>query len=125
MERHYESSAIQDTRSSSRRRSSQPRELQTPDNPNGSPISVFDGLRNGQLANRAQLYRGIAAGPFFGFNRPGAQVSQGLIDTWWAHGMQVGHKNTFDSIAAFSATDFRGDLAKFDVPTLIIHGDDD
>ena len=99
--------------------------LKTADNPNGLPIDVFDGLRNGQVANRAQLYRDIASGPFYGFNRPGAKVSQGLIDSWWAQGMQGGHKNTYDSIAAFSATDFRQDLAKFDVPTLVIHGDDD
>jgi non-heme chloroperoxidase len=99
--------------------------LKTADNPNGLPLEVFDGIRNGQLANRAQLYRDIASGPFYGFNRPGAKVSQGLVDSWWAQGMQGGHKNTFDSIAAFSATDFRGDLKKFDVPTLVIHGDDD
>jgi len=99
--------------------------LKTADNPNGLPIDVFDGLRNGQVANRAQLYRDIASGPFYGFNRPGAKVSQGLVDSWWAQGMQAGHKNTYDSIAAFSATDFRQDLAKFDVPTLVIHGDDD
>jgi non-heme chloroperoxidase len=99
--------------------------LKTSDNPNGLPLEVFDGIRNGQLANRAQLYRDIASGPFYGFNRPGAKVSQGLVDSWWVQGMQGGHKNTFDSIAAFSATDFRGDLKKFDVPTLVIHGDDD
>jgi non-heme chloroperoxidase len=99
--------------------------LKTADNPNGLPLEVFDGIRNGQLANRAQLYRDIASGPFYGFNRPGAKVSQGLVDSWWAQGMQGGHKNTFDSIAAFSATDFRGDLKKFNVPTLVIHGDDD
>ena len=67
----------------------------------------------------------LASGPFYGFNRPGAKVSQGLIDNWRAQGMQAGHKNTYDSIAAFSATDFREDLKKFDVPTLVIHGDDD
>jgi non-heme chloroperoxidase len=99
--------------------------LKTTDNPKGLPLEVFDGIRNGQLANRAQLYMDIASGPFYGFNRPGAQVSQGLIDSWWAQGMQGGHKNTFDSIAAFSATDFREDLRKFDIPTLVIHGDDD
>ncbi|NYT84019.1 alpha/beta fold hydrolase [Pollutimonas harenae] len=99
--------------------------LQTADNPGGLPIEVFDGLRQGSLENRSQLYIDIASGPFYGFNRPDAKVSQGLIDSWWAQGMQAGHKNTYDSIAAFSATDFRQDLKKFDVPTLVIHGDDD
>ncbi|KQV82584.1 chloroperoxidase [Massilia sp. Root351] len=99
--------------------------LKTADNPGGLPIEVFDGIRAGSLANRAQLYRDIASGPFFGFNRPGAKVSQGLIDSWWMQGMMGGHKNTFDSIKAFSETDFRADLRKFDKPTLVIHGDDD
>ena len=99
--------------------------LKTADNPSGVPIAVFDGLRKGQLENRAQLYRDIASGPFYGFNRPGAKVSQPLVDAWWAQGMQAGAKNTYDSIAAFSATDFRADLKKFNVPTLVIHGDDD
>lgn len=99
--------------------------LRTADNPGGLPIEVFDGFRAAQLANRAEFYREIASGPFYGFNRPGAKVSQGLIDAWWAQGMMAGHKNTYDSIAAFSATDFRADLAKFDIPTLVIHGDDD
>ncbi|MEJ2790152.1 MULTISPECIES: alpha/beta hydrolase [unclassified Pseudoxanthomonas] len=99
--------------------------LKTADNPGGLPIEVFDGIRNGSLANRSQLYLDIASGPFYGFNRRGAKVSQGLIDSWWAQGMQAGHKNTYDSIAAFSATDFRSDLKKFDIPTLVIHGDDD
>jgi non-heme chloroperoxidase len=99
--------------------------LKTPSNPRGIPIDVFDGLRKASLDNRSQLYLDIASGPFFGFNRPGAKVSQGLIQSFWAQGMQAGHKNTYDSIAAFSATDFRDDLKKFDVPTLVIHGDDD
>lgn len=99
--------------------------LKTADNPNGLPIDVFDGIRQAQMDNRAQLYKDIPSGPFYGFNRPGAKVSQGLIDAWWAQGMQGGHKNTYDSIAAFSATDFRADLKKFNVPTLVIHGDDD
>jgi len=99
--------------------------LKTADNPNGLPIEVFDGIRKAQMDNRAQLYKDIPSGPFYGFNRPGAKVSQGLIDAWWAQGMQGGHKNTYDSIAAFSATDFRADLKRFDVPTLVIHGDDD
>ncbi|QGZ38246.1 non-heme chloroperoxidase [Pseudoduganella flava] len=99
--------------------------LKTADNPGGLPREVFDGIRAGSIANRSQLYKEIAAGPFFGFNRPGAKVSQGLIDSWWMQGMMAGHKNTYDSIKAFSETDFRADLRKFDKPTLIIHGDDD
>jgi len=99
--------------------------LKTPSNPGGLPMEVFDGLRKASLENRSQLYLDIASGPFFGFNRPGTKVSQGLIQSFWVQGMQAGHKNTYDSIAAFSATDFRDDLKKFDVPTLVIHGDDD
>ncbi|HEX5342161.1 MAG TPA: alpha/beta hydrolase [Duganella sp.] len=102
-----------------------PQMVKTADYPGGLPIEVFDGLRAGSLANRSQLYKDIAAGPFFGFNRQGAKVSQGLIDSWWTQGMMAGHKNTYDSIKAFSETDFRADLRKFDKPTLIIHGDDD
>ncbi|MDB6441749.1 alpha/beta hydrolase [Pseudomonas sp. 21TX0197] len=102
-----------------------PMMLKTEDYPGGLPIKVFDGLRQASLDNRSQLYRDIASGPFFGFNRDGAKVSQGLIDSFWVQGMQAGHKNTYDCIAAFSATDFRADLATFDVPTLIVHGDDD
>jgi non-heme chloroperoxidase len=94
-------------------------------NPNGVPIELFDGIRAGQLANRAQLYKDIASGPFFGFNRPGTKVSQGLIDNWWLQGMQAGHKNTFDSIKVFSESDMTEDLKKIDRPTLVVHGDDD
>jgi non-heme chloroperoxidase len=99
--------------------------LKTPDNPRGIPIEVYDGIRAAALENRSQQYLDIASTVFFGFNRPGAKSSQGLIQSFWAQGMAAGHKNTFDSIAAFSATDFRPDLAKFDVPTLVIHGEDD
>ena len=99
--------------------------LRADDNPGGLPLEVFDGLRKGSVDNRSQLYLDIASGPFFGFNRPGARSDPGLIQSFWVQGMQAGHKNAYDSIAAFSATDFRGDLAKFDVPTLVIHGDDD
>ncbi|CAN7644478.1 alpha/beta fold hydrolase [Acidovorax sp. Leaf73] len=99
--------------------------LKTADNPGGLPIEVFDGIRKAALENRSQLYLDIASGPFFGFNRPGATPNQGLIQSFWVQGMQGGHKNTYDSISAFSATDFRADLKKFDVPTLVIHGDDD
>jgi non-heme chloroperoxidase len=99
--------------------------LKTDANPGGLPIEVFDGLRNASLADRSKLYRDIASGPFFGFNRPGAKVSQGMIDAFWLQGMQAGHKNAYDSIKAFSETDFTEDLKKFDRPTLIVHGDDD
>ena len=99
--------------------------LKTEGNPGGLPIEVFDGLRAASLADRSQLYKDLASGPFFGFNRPGAKVSQGMIDSFWMQGMMGGHKNTFDCIQAFSETDFTEDLKKFDVPTLIIHGDDD
>lgn len=99
--------------------------LKTENNPDGLPIEVFDGLRAGSINDRSQLYQDLASGPFFGFNRPGATVSQGRIDWFWLQGMQAGHKNTFDCIKAFSETDFTEDLKKFDVPTLIIHGDDD
>ena len=99
--------------------------LKTEANPGGLPIAVFDGIRAGQLADRSQLYLDIPSGPFYGFNRAGAKVSQGLINSWWMQGMMGGHKNTFDSIKAFSETDFTEDLKKFTIPTLIIHGDDD
>lgn len=99
--------------------------LKTADNPGGLPIEVFDGLRKGSLDNRAQLYTDIASGPFFNFNRPGQKPNAALIQSFVAQGLQAGHKNTYDSIAAFSATDFRADLKKFDVPTLVVHGDDD
>lgn len=99
--------------------------LKTENNPDGLPIEVFEGLRAGSINDRAQLYQDLASGPFFGFNRPGATVSQGRIDWFWFQGMQARHKNTFDCIKAFSETDFTEDLKKFDVPTLIIHGDDD
>ena len=99
--------------------------LKTAGNPGGMPIEKFDEIRNGSIADRSQFYREIASGPFFGANRPGSKVSQGMIDSFWLQGMQAGHKNTYDCIKAFSETDFTEDLKKFDVPTLIIHGDDD
>ena len=99
--------------------------LKTAANPAGLPIEVFDGIRAGALADRSKLYQELASGPFFGFNRPGAKVSQGMIDHFWLQGMQAGHKNALDCIKAFSETDFTADLKKFDVPTLILHGDDD
>jgi len=99
--------------------------LKTANNPEGTPQEVFDGLRAASLADRSKLYRDLASGPFFGFNRSGAKVSQGMIDSFWLQGMQSGHKNAFDCIRAFSETDVSNDLRKFNVPTLIIHGDDD
>ena len=99
--------------------------LRTERNPIGLPIEVFDGFRAASIANRSKLYRDVASGPFFGFNRPGATLDQGLVESFWLQGMIAGHKNTYDSIAAFSATDFTQDLARFDKPTLVIHGDDD
>ena len=99
--------------------------LKTAANPDGLPIEVFDQLRAASTADRSQLYKDLASGPFFGFNRPGAKVSQGMIDWFWLQGMQTGHKNALDCIKAFSETDFTEDLKKFDVPTLILHGDDD
>jgi non-heme chloroperoxidase len=99
--------------------------LKTDANPGGLPLEVFDGFRAAQVADRAQFYRDVASGPFYGFNRPGATVSQGLIDSWVSQGLQAGFKNTYDSIAAFSETDLTEDLKTFDRPTLILHGDDD
>ncbi len=99
--------------------------LKSPNNPDGLPMEVFDGFRAAYLADRAQFFLDVASGPFFNFNRPGAKVSEGLIRSWWTQGMMSGHKNAYDCIKAFSETDFTEDLKKIDVPTLIIHGDDD
>ncbi len=99
--------------------------LKTANNPSGLPMEKFDEIRQACLADRSQFYQNLASGPFFGANRPGAKVSQGMIDTFWHQGIMAGHKNTFDCIKAFSETDFTEDLKKFDVPTLIVHGDDD
>jgi len=94
-------------------------------NPDGLPIEVFDGFRAALAANRAQLYLDIASGPFYGFNRPGAKISQGVIDNWWRQGMMGGANAGYDCIKAFSETDFTEDLKKIDVPVLVLHGDDD
>ena len=99
--------------------------VKTAANPGGLPIEVFDGFRKAYLADRAQFFLDVASGPFFGYNRPGAKASQGIIQTWWLQGMMTGHKNAYDCIKAFSETDFTEDLKKISVPTLIIHGDDD
>jgi non-heme chloroperoxidase len=94
-------------------------------NPGGTPIEAFDGYRAALAANRAQLYRDIPAGPFYGFNRPGAKVSEGVIANWWRQGMMGGIKAHYDCIKAFSETDFTEDLKKIEVPVLVMHGDDD
>ncbi|RWH69802.1 alpha/beta hydrolase [Mesorhizobium sp.] len=99
--------------------------LKTPANPGGLPIEVFDGFRAALVANRAQFFHDVPAGPFYGFNRPGAQVSEGVIDNWWRQGMMGGAKAHYDCIKAFSETDFTEDLKKIDVPVLVMHGDDD
>jgi non-heme chloroperoxidase len=98
--------------------------LKTPANPGGLPMEAFDQIRAGVLADRAQFFKDLSA-PFYGANRPNAKVSQGLRDSFWLQGMLAGFKGVVDCIKAFSETDFTEDLKKFDVPTLILHGDDD
>ena len=99
--------------------------VQSERNPGGLPIGVFDGFRVALVANRAQFYRDVPSGPFYGFNRPGATVLPGVIDNWWRQGMMGGIKPHYDCIKAFSETDFTEDLRAIDVPTLVMHGDDD
>jgi non-heme chloroperoxidase len=99
--------------------------VKTDSNPGGLPKEVFDGLQAQLAANRAQFYYDLPAGPFYGFNRPGAKVSQGLIWNWWRQGMMGGAKAHYDGIVAFSQTDFTEDLKKITVPSLVMHGDDD
>lgn len=98
--------------------------LKTPANPEGLPMEVFDGLRAGLVKDRSQFYRDLAI-PFYGANRPGAKVSQGTLDQFWLWSMQAGLKNAYESIKAFSETDFTEDLKKIDVPALVLHGEDD
>ena len=98
--------------------------LKTATNPGGLPMKAFDDIRAAVLADRSQFWKDLSA-PFYGANRPGAKVSQGLRDSFWLQGMLAGHKAVYDCIKAFSETDFTEDLKKFDVPTLILHGDDD
>ena len=98
--------------------------LKTAANPAGLPIEVFDQLRAGVQADRSQFFKDLSA-PFYGANRPGSTVSQGLRDSFWMQGMLAGHKAAYDCIKVFSETDQTEDLKKFDVPTLILHGDDD
>lgn len=99
--------------------------VKTPANPGGLPKDVFDGLQAQLAANRAQFYRDLPEGPFYGFNRAGAKVSDGVIQNWWRQGMMGGAKAHYDGIVAFSQTDFTDDLKSITVPTLVMHGDDD
>jgi non-heme chloroperoxidase len=99
--------------------------LKTPNNPGGLPKDVFDGLQAQVFSNRAQFFRDLPAGPFYGFNRPGAKVSEGVIQNWWRQGMMGSALAHYEGIVAFSQTDFTPDLKKITVPTLVMHGDDD
>jgi non-heme chloroperoxidase len=99
--------------------------LKTDANPGGLPLEVFDGFREGTASNRSQYFLDIASGPFYGYNRPGAEPSQGVIWNWWRQAMMGGAKAHYDSVRAFSETDFTEDLKKIAVPTLVMHGDDD
>jgi non-heme chloroperoxidase len=98
--------------------------LKSATNPEGLPIEVFDGLRDALVKDRSQFYKDLAV-MFYGANRPGAAVSPGILEQFWLWSMQAGLKNAYDSIKAFSETDFTADLARFDVPTLVMHGEDD
>ncbi len=99
--------------------------LKTPANPGGLPLEVFDGFRSALAANRAQFFLDVPSGPFYGYNRPGAKVDQGVIWNWWRQGMMGGAKAHYDCIKAFSETDFTDDLKAIEVPTLVMHGEDD
>ncbi|MBX7482769.1 alpha/beta fold hydrolase [Qipengyuania qiaonensis] len=99
--------------------------LQTADNPEGTPKEVFDGFRSALAVNRAQFFRDVPSGPFYGFNRPNAEVHEGMIQNWWRQGMMGSAKAHYDGIAAFSETDQTEDLKAISVPTLVMHGDDD
>ncbi|WP_429912879.1 alpha/beta fold hydrolase [Glycocaulis sp.] len=99
--------------------------VQSASNPDGVPMEVFDGMRSALATNRAQFFRDVPSGPFFGFNREGATASQGMIDNWWRQGMAGGAKAHYDCIAVFSETDFTEDLKAINLPVLLIHGEDD
>ena len=101
-----------------------PQMLKTETNPGGLPREVFDGIRAGVLADRSQFFKDLST-PFYGYNRAGAKISEGVRDSFWRQGMQVSIKGAYDCIKQFSETDFTADLKKFDIPTLIVHGDDD
>jgi non-heme chloroperoxidase len=102
-----------------------PQMLKTSRNPGGLPMEAFDGLRAALAANRSRFYRELASGPFYGFNRPGATPDTAIVDNWWRQGMMGGARAHYEGIKAFSETDFSDDLAAIDVPTLVMHGDDD
>ncbi|WJK12512.1 alpha/beta fold hydrolase [Pseudomonas fluorescens] len=99
--------------------------LRTAKNPGGLAMDVFDGLRKALAQNRSQFYRDFPSGPFYGFNRPGAKVSEAIVENWWRQGMNGGIKAQYDCISAFSETDFTDDLKNIEVPTLVLHGEDD
>lgn len=99
--------------------------LKSDKNPGGLGLEVFDGFRSALASNRAQFFRDVPSGPFYGFNRPGAKVSQGIVDNWWRQGMMGGSKPQYDCIKAFSETDFTDDLKRIEVPVLVMHGEDD
>ena len=99
--------------------------VKSPSNPGGLPIEVFDGFRQATAANRAQFFLDVPAGPFYGYNRAGAKIDQGVIQNWWRQGMMGGIKAHYDCIKAFSETDFTDDLKRIQVPVLVVHGDDD
>jgi non-heme chloroperoxidase len=98
--------------------------VQKESNPGGLPISVFDGIRTGVAADRSQFFKDLSM-PFYGYNRPGAKISEGVRENFWLQGMMGGHKGEYDCIKAFSETDFTEDLKKIDIPVLVLHGDDD
>jgi non-heme chloroperoxidase len=99
--------------------------VRSDENPGGLPIEVFDGFRAALVANRAEFYREVPTGPFYGFNRPGAKTLPGVIDNWWRQGMMGGILPQYDCIKAFSETNFTAALKAIDVPTFVMHGDDD
>jgi non-heme chloroperoxidase len=99
--------------------------VQTDANPGGLPKSVFDGFQAQLAANRSEFYRALASGPFYGYNRPGVQPSEAIVQNWWRQGMMGGAKAHYDGIVAFSQTDFTEDLRQVSVPVLVMHGDDD
>jgi non-heme chloroperoxidase len=99
--------------------------VKSPANPDGTPLEVFDSFRQALATNRAQFFRDVPAGPFYGFNRPGVTPQEGVIENWWRQGMNGSAKAHYDGIKAFSETDFTEDLKAIDVPTLVMHGDDD
>jgi pimeloyl-ACP methyl ester carboxylesterase len=98
--------------------------LKTDNNPGGLPTSVFDGIRDGVLSDRSQFYKDLSM-PFYGYNRPNAKISEGVRENFWLQGMQGSVKSEYDTVKAFSETDFTEDLKKIDIPTLVLHGDDD